>query len=124
MTDTIEHATDHYTRMLAEAQGATAPVLVPLDVHDVDGLEVCNTEVGDRYESFELGPYAGNRYLRIRSRDNVVLAAVFRRLADDLEQQTFDERDRVAKRCICGARIDADEDTCGAARCEYQVGGF
>lgn len=122
---TMERAAEHYGGLLAEL--TAAPTVLPVEIVDVDGLEVCNTEVGDRFESFEFGPVLVDgrpTYLRLRCSDNVVLADRLRQIADDLSTSTFDERDRVAKRCVCGARIAPDEDTCGSARCEYQVAGF
>lgn len=101
-----------------------APTIIPLDLTDIDGLEVCNTEAGQRYECSELGPFTGNRYLRIRCADNVVLAAKLRRLADDLQDATFDERERKieAERhdCFCGTRLDPGDDTCGRSACVRQ----
>lgn len=121
-TSTHDKAKEHYGSMLAEL----APAIFPLDVEVIDGLEVCNTEVGERHESFELGPFAGNRWLRISASDAVLLMTKLQACADDLATSVFDERDRMAKRCICGERIAPDDDTCGAERCEveYAVGGF
>lgn len=101
-----------------------APAIIPLDIEDAAGLEAVNPECGDRYEVVEVGPFAGNHYLRIRSTDLVVLAAELRRLADDIETGCFDERDRKADAerhdCYCSTRLEPDEPHCGARRCAHQ----
>lgn len=110
---------------MSDTLTSIATAVTPLDLDDVDGLEVCNVDIGDTAEAFELGPFAGNRYLRIRGTDLIAVAAQLRRLADDLTTHTFDERDARMPRCQCGARIQPDETTCGARRCDYlEAGGF
>lgn len=127
MTDTTtspDRATEHYGEMLAEAQAHNppAPVILPLDADDIDGLEVCNSEVGDRYECFELGPFARSRYLRIRTSDAVALAARLIQLADDLSTAAFEARDAKARAEMvecpgCRTRIHRSDLSCGAVRC-------
>lgn len=96
--------------------------VVPLDVEDIDALEVCNAETGDSAECFEIGPLHGGLYLRIRSADNIVLAAKLERLLDDL--RTFTDEERAAKALAdsmecpgCRTRIAPDDLSCGAPRC-------
>jgi hypothetical protein len=107
----------HYLQLLT-----AAPVLVPLDATDLDVLEVCNTEIGDTAECFELGPFDGNRWLRIRCADAQVLSARLIRLADDLSEQVYAEREAKVEaerhECIgCRTRIDAEVPHCGAFSC-------
>lgn len=126
---TMARAAEHYQQMLAEAKAdpvLPAPVLIPLDApSDASTLEVCNVEVGDCFEAAEIGPYAGNRYTRIRARDLLLYAYEQRRLADDLITAVLDERDRKAEAdrhdCICGVRLDPDDAHCGAERCRRHV---
>lgn len=123
MAEPTKNPTDHYQRMLAEATGdlTLAPVLVPIEVGDVDALEVTNAEVGERYEAIELGPFVGNRYLRLRSDDLLVFFDRLRRVADDGITQVMDERERRAEAerhtCYCGTRLDPADETCGRERC-------
>ena len=106
-----------------EERVTIAQAILPLDVSDLDALEVCNTEVGQHHECFELGPFDGHRYVRIRSTDNVALADQLRRLLDDVTTSTFDERDAKARAEMgecpgCRTRVAPDEVSCGASRCE------
>lgn len=114
---------EHYSQMLAQVLGdvPVAQVLLPLEIGDPDQLEATNAEVGDRYEAIELGPYVGNRYLRLRGTDLVVFFDRLREVADDAICALIEERERKAEAerhdCFCGTRLDPDDETCGRDAC-------
>lgn len=92
---------------------------------DLDDLDIADPEVVSReLERIDIG-HAGplfGRYLRVQAPDLVEWAVGLHRLADRVITAICDARDEAldAERhdCWCGTRLEPDEVTCGASRCE------
>lgn len=106
-------------------QPTTQTTTVLLGADDIDLLDIADPEVlSDNLERVDIGGTGLLRgcYLRIESPDLVLVAEALHRLADRIMNAAFDAREEKleAERhdCWCGTRLEADEITCGAARCD------
>jgi hypothetical protein len=91
---------------------------------DIDDLDIADPEiVSDVLERLDIGgagPLHG-RYWRVEAPDLVEVATALHRLADRIVDAILNARqdklDAERHDCWCGTRLDPDEITCGAARC-------
>lgn len=110
--------------MLEHTTRKPSDLPVHLDADVIDHLEATNCViVADTTERIEVGPFDG-RYLIVQAPDLVAAADALRRLADRIIDVALDARTEKLEadrhNCLCGARLEADECTCGAARCERE----
>lgn len=110
-----------HPQLLAE----TIIVALPFGADSIDDLDVNDAEVSAEMERVDIGgagPLHG-RYLRVEATDLVDVAQALHRLADRIMDVTFDAREDALEAtrhdCWCGTRLEADEITCGAARCNW-----
>lgn len=110
---------------LPQAQPITTDVALTFGAHEIDDIDVFDSEiVSDTCERISIGGGGAlfGRCWRVEANDLVEVADALHRLADRIVQATFAARqDRIEALqhdCICGTRLDPDEVTCGAARCD------
>lgn len=96
------------------------------DGEDITDLDVADAVIVGELEQVDIGG-AGvltGTYLRVTGPDLVVAAEALRRLADRIIDAVLDARqERIEAEqheCYCGARLDPDEITCGALRCQRE----
>lgn len=108
-------------RRLADRIEAAHNLNPAVDVSLVDQLEAINAVVGDKTETIEIGPFFG-RYLTVTAEDLMVRAEQVIDLMRQVQDAVLDARqerlDAERHDCWCGTRLEADEVTCGADRCQ------